>query len=375
MATTTGDYQLAAAAAGFTLGFGFLTVWKAIKQTRQNKSPLRSVYVYMLWGEILSNLIIGILGWLFLHEVLGATAIVLFWILFCYVFEVQLLLQIIINRIAIFTERRSTATYMKWGTAIFITCVNIVVFCIWIPAHMVPPPSAKLVHINVYWDRVSKVLILLVDAGLNWYFVHVVSTRLVKHNGLKKYKSLIRYYTRLGVISVCMDIMLIGLMSLRNQVVYIQFHPVAYMVKLNIEMSMADLIVKIARSSEIDVHDMSSGPKGLPDTNTIGGSKVPPGMHSGVHDYGPGQASTFKAAHAPISAQDQADRDDVKGITRQREVQVYIQDSDGDSLKMDNPKKMSRDDGHDLTLERHPSRTSNGSQIPLKDMHPHSSYA
>lgn len=73
MASTTGDYQLAAAAAGFTLGFGLLTVWKAIGQTKANKSPLRSAYIYMVWGEIMSNLIIGILGWLFLNGTLGAT--------------------------------------------------------------------------------------------------------------------------------------------------------------------------------------------------------------------------------------------------------------------------------------------------------------
>ncbi len=46
--------------------------------------------------------------------------------------------------------------------------------------------------------------------------------------------------------------MLIGLMSLPNQVVYVQFHPVAYMVKLNIEMSMANLIKKLARDSVDD---------------------------------------------------------------------------------------------------------------------------
>lgn len=47
--------------------------------------------------------------------------------------------------------------------------------------------------------------------------------------------------------------MLIGLMSLPNQVVYIQFHPVAYMVKLNIEMSMASLITRLARGDNNDV--------------------------------------------------------------------------------------------------------------------------
>ena len=46
--------------------------------------------------------------------------------------------------------------------------------------------------------------------------------------------------------------MLIGLMSLPNQVVYIQFHPVTYMVKLNIELSMANLITKLAYSGRND---------------------------------------------------------------------------------------------------------------------------
>jgi len=68
---SVGDFQLAAVAAGFTLGFGFLTVWEAIKQTLANKSPLRSAYIYMVWGEIVANLAIGIVGWLFLTGKLG----------------------------------------------------------------------------------------------------------------------------------------------------------------------------------------------------------------------------------------------------------------------------------------------------------------
>lgn len=73
MATTKSDLQLAALAAGFTLGFGFLTVWEAIKQTIRNKNPLRSTYIYMLWGEIVANIVIGILGWIFLDGYIGAT--------------------------------------------------------------------------------------------------------------------------------------------------------------------------------------------------------------------------------------------------------------------------------------------------------------
>jgi hypothetical protein len=48
-----------------------LCVWNAIQQTRAVRSPLRSVYIFMVWGEILANLCIGIIGWLFLDGVLS----------------------------------------------------------------------------------------------------------------------------------------------------------------------------------------------------------------------------------------------------------------------------------------------------------------
>jgi cytochrome b len=72
MATSIQDFQLAAVAAGFTIGFGFLTVWEAIKQTRQNHNPLRSAYIYMVWGEILANVGLGILAWLFVNDIVEA---------------------------------------------------------------------------------------------------------------------------------------------------------------------------------------------------------------------------------------------------------------------------------------------------------------
>ena len=53
--------------------------------------------------------------------------------------------------------------------------------------------------------------------------------------------------------------MLIGLMFLKNQLVYVQFHPVTYMVKLNIELSMAALIAKLARqSSNPDINEIAN---------------------------------------------------------------------------------------------------------------------
>ncbi|KAH0595442.1 hypothetical protein MHUMG1_06617 [Metarhizium humberi] len=264
-----GDIQIATLAAGFTLGFGFLTVWEAIKQTRRNKRPCRSAYIYMIWGEILANLAIGVVGYLLLDGIISPTVPVLFCILCLWVLQIQLLMQIIINRIAIIAEHRSTIFKLKWGTAFAITCINIAVFCIWIPAHTVPPAS------QVVWDRISKILILLVDAGLNYYFLRTVKRRLILQHALTKYTPLVSFNAKLMVLSVCMD------------VVYIQFHPVAYMVKLNIEMSMADLITRLARSENADTY--------LPSTSQI---RMTAGQVGGAGQYKYAMQSVNRSSNA-----------------------------------------------------------------------------
>lgn len=53
-----------------------------------------------------------------------------------WVFEIQFILQIIINRVAIISTNPRTIAYIRWGTIVFISLINISVFCIWIPAQM-----------------------------------------------------------------------------------------------------------------------------------------------------------------------------------------------------------------------------------------------
>lgn len=115
-------------------------------------------------------------------------------------------MQIIINRIALIAEHRRTVQRIKWGTLIIISTINIGVFIIFIPAHTVPPASQTFVDINAVWDRISKVLILLVDAGLNWYFLRIVQVRLVQQVGLKKYRPLVRFNAKLMLVSIAMDV-------------------------------------------------------------------------------------------------------------------------------------------------------------------------
>lgn len=55
--------------------------------------------------------------------------------------QIHLILQLIINRIYIVAEDRDFANKVKWVVAGIILLVNIIVFCIFIPAHLVPPPD------------------------------------------------------------------------------------------------------------------------------------------------------------------------------------------------------------------------------------------
>lgn len=64
----------------------------------------------------------------------------------------------------------------------------------------------RFVRINEVWDRLSKVIILVVDAGLNWYFLRTVKKRLVEQHQLTKYKPLVGFNAKLMVVSILMDV-------------------------------------------------------------------------------------------------------------------------------------------------------------------------
>jgi hypothetical protein len=66
--------------------------------------------------------------------------------------------------------------------------------------------GCRFVDINTYWDRTSKVIILIVDAGLNYYFLRTVKQRLVKYHGLTKYAPLVTFNAKLMAVSIAMDV-------------------------------------------------------------------------------------------------------------------------------------------------------------------------
>ncbi|OAG00646.1 uncharacterized protein CC84DRAFT_320513 [Paraphaeosphaeria sporulosa] len=264
---------------GFTLGFATLTISKAAKQTlsvMRRKNNKFSPYIFMIWIEIVVCLAMAIMSWLWIRGDLPSTLWYFFIQVTLWSIQLQLLLQIIANRISLILPSRSDGRRLRLALFLGILLINISVYCIWIPARLNVSPT--WVKLNEVWDRVEKVIYLIVDAGLNAYFLYLVKVRLVDA-GLKKYEELWRFNVGISSISISMDLLIIGMMSLPNDLVYVQFHPLSYIVKLNIELCMSDLISKVVRkrdrTDKPHEHDSSSNPSQgteLPSTTTKTGT-------------------------------------------------------------------------------------------------------
>lgn len=270
---TQNDIVIASLAWGFTIGFGWLTTWTAIRQStqvyrRHGKRVYRNTYLRMVWAEILVCLIFGVICFLHLLDYIPPSFAFYFTILTTWALQVQFLLQIIVNRCSILLTNKKKAWRLKVGVAVLITAVNISVYNIWIPARLQISP--RYIWINEWWDRIEKGIYLLVDAALNLYFIQIVRVNLIIH-GLTKYRKLVHFNMFIIAFSLSMDVLIIAMMSLPNTFVYMQFHPLAYIVKLNIEMSMADLIGKIARDKHCGIINegtfTSSTSEGAPHAN------------------------------------------------------------------------------------------------------------
>ncbi|KAH7004129.1 hypothetical protein EDB82DRAFT_532494 [Fusarium venenatum] len=228
-------------AAVFTLAKGTQQSWRAWKRRHRV-----TAYVGMIWVVWLSSMVLGCLAWGFQRQYIAPSFGFYFSVAFFWALQVQFLLQIIINRIGLLMVSKARATRLKWIVFVIILLVNISVFVIWMPARL--QISDRWVRLNAIWDRCEKVIFAVVDGVLNGYFVYLVRSRLIE-NGLTKYIPLYRMNLGLIGLSLSLDIVLVGLMSLPSSLVYLSFHPVAYLLKLQIEMKMAELITKIVRSS------------------------------------------------------------------------------------------------------------------------------
>ncbi|CAF3455255.1 unnamed protein product [Fusarium graminearum] len=258
---STTDMNIASIAWGFSLGVSIFSGTKAMGQTIQSwkRGTRTNIYLALLWMEWVSSVIMSAVTWCYLRQYIPPGFPVFFVIVFLWAVQIQTLLQIIINRISILMVNRRNAWKLKLSTFLVLFAINISVFCIWIPARL--QISQQYIRVNDVWDRIEKGIFLIVDAGLNFYFIHLVRSRLVA-NGLTKYTRLYRVNLAMIGISMTMDVLLIAMMSLPSDIVYLQFHPLAYLVKLHIEMNMAELITKVVKASNPNDYDYSGSRSG-----------------------------------------------------------------------------------------------------------------
>ncbi|CAE7147969.1 unnamed protein product [Rhizoctonia solani] len=241
------DMKLATLAFGWTIGFGYFVTWHAIRQTKR-----LNAFTVMIWGEILVCAIFAIICWLYLCGIIKYSFWFYFIILTTWALQVQFLLQIIVNRICILLSTPRERFWLKFIVAAWITAINISVYCIWVPAKL---QINKQYHdINIWWDRTEKCLYLVTDGILNWMFIRSIKQRLLKV-GLKKYDKLVKFNEKIIAVSLAMDVLIITMMSHPNDFVYMQFHPVAYIVKLEIEMCMSKLMIKVATGTGITIYE------------------------------------------------------------------------------------------------------------------------
>ncbi|KAF7537602.1 hypothetical protein G7054_g3626 [Neopestalotiopsis clavispora] len=247
-APSEADMNVASIIWGFSLACACFTSVKATRQTWYSwkRTKAFNAYIIMIWAEWIACVVISVISWLFLKGVIPISFWFAFFLLCLWVIQIQCIMQIIINRIALLMHRQEKARKLKWGVFAVMFAINISVFCIWIPARL--QISQTYINVNNIWDRCEKAIIAVVDMGLNFYFIHLIRAKLIS-NGLTKYNALFRYNLGMIAISLALDIILIGVMSLPNSVVYVQFHPLIYLVKLHIEMNIADMIARVVRAS------------------------------------------------------------------------------------------------------------------------------
>ncbi len=112
-------------------------------------------------------------------------------------------MQIIINRVSLLMDDPGQVRRLKWGVFAGLLALTASVVVVWVPASLQVSPAWR--RANAVWDRAKQAALLLLDVGLNGYFLHCVRARLIA-NGLRKYRSLFRLNILMVFVVVALDV-------------------------------------------------------------------------------------------------------------------------------------------------------------------------
>ncbi|KAI0179703.1 hypothetical protein GGR52DRAFT_587237 [Hypoxylon sp. FL1284] len=245
---------------GVSIASALFTFAKASQQTISvwRRAKRVNAYVVMVWLEWMASSTIGVISWFYLWGSIPPGFGFFFGIITVWVFQIQCVIHIIINRIGLLMHDRRRVRNLHIIIGLILALVNVSVYCIWVPARL--QISETFINVNEIWDRIEKAIFAVLDAALNIYFIYLVRSRLISF-GLTKYTRLFRFNLVMIAISMSLDVILIGVMSLGKGFVYVQFHPLVYILKLYIELNMADLIAKVVRAENGGSYGSGSGNK------------------------------------------------------------------------------------------------------------------
>ncbi|KNE90247.1 hypothetical protein PSTG_16288 [Puccinia striiformis f. sp. tritici PST-78] len=218
------DHDLAGVVFGFTLGFGFFVICNAVKRTR--KILVTSASAWMVFFN-LENVVHRPLAYYVVLSILSR------------LIECSLLLQV--NRIVLIWGNPAHIRWLRWGVFSWVSLINISA----IPARIqVSPAYAKF---QAVWEPSEKTLCLLTDFVLNVTFIYSVRKTLIS-NGLTKYNELVKFNILVIGLSIALDLGIVSSMFLHGSLPYESLNSLSGFVKLQTELLMNELIVKVVTS-------------------------------------------------------------------------------------------------------------------------------
>ncbi|OLL23889.1 hypothetical protein NEOLI_004190 [Neolecta irregularis DAH-3] len=205
-----------------------------------------NMYLFMLWVEFVAIISFSVASWLRLIGAISPVFAIRLGFPIFLLIQLHFLIQIIINRICILLPHRKQRLWLKYGIAALVLSINISGFPIWLSQSQKTP--GNIIYVKSTLNRIEKIFYLVIDAGLNIFLIHLVRSKL-KDFGSRKYEPLLRFNMQIIIISLIMDVIVGGTMWFPVDFFYFQTLPVSNLVKLNIEMSLSDLIVALSKES------------------------------------------------------------------------------------------------------------------------------
>ncbi|RPB12940.1 hypothetical protein P167DRAFT_138934 [Morchella conica CCBAS932] len=245
-ALTELERELTLIAWGILIGFGYLTGWKAYRQTStiSREKRYRSSYFWWVWMDYVSIMVFGVLAWILNQKHIRPQLSLYIPLVALWAIQAQALLQININRIELIAVDKAFNNRVRIGCLAIVSVFIVGTFSVWIPGRL--GTSAKITQISKVYIEVQGTLTILLDIALNTYFIRTVKATLIDP-GLDKYKPIVSHNLMLVYTAITVEVVALGLMWLpASPFVWLQYGTLAWMGKLNVELSMADLIMKLA---------------------------------------------------------------------------------------------------------------------------------